>query len=183
MRRRDFIRLLGAAAGVAGDAVWSLAARAQSASMPVIGFLGGATAAGYAKEIAWIREGLKDTDFVEGKNAAFEFRWADGKFEQLPALAADLISRNVAVIVTTSGPLPARAAKAATATIPIVFAPGGDPVAHGLVPAQAEWFGREHHGRYILECRPDAKAFRGYTRGSTRSLGIRNARELRQSVA
>ena len=134
MRRRDFIRLLGAAAGVAGDAVWSLAARAQSASMPVIGFLGGATAAGYAKEIAWIREGLKDTDFVEGKNAAFEFRWADGKFEQLPALAADLISRNVAVIVTTSGPLPARAAKAATATIPIVFATGGDPVAHGLVP-------------------------------------------------
>jgi len=75
MRRRDFIRLLGAAAGVAGDGVWSLAARAQSASMPVIGFLGGATAAGYAKEIAWIREGLKDTDFVEGKNAAFEFRW------------------------------------------------------------------------------------------------------------
>src|SRR5262245_60015332 len=134
MRRRDFMALLGATAGVAGNAVWSLAARAQPASIPVVGFLGGATAAGYAKEIASIREGLQDAGFVEGKNAAFEFRWADGKFDQLPELAADLISRKVSVIVTTGGPLPARAAKAATATIPIVFATGGDPVAHGLVP-------------------------------------------------
>jgi len=133
VRRRDFITLLGGAAGIAADAAWSLA-HAQSASIPVVGFLGGATATGYAKEIAWIREGLQDTGFVEGKNAAFEFRWADGKFEQLSGLAADLISRKVAVIVTTGGPLPARAAKAATATIPIVFATGGDPVAHGLVP-------------------------------------------------
>jgi len=104
MRRREFITLVSLAA-------WPVTARAQSLSMPVVGFLGGATAAGYAKEIAWIREGLDDAGFVDGKTAAFEFRWADVKFELLPALAADLTSRKVAVIITTGGPLPARAAE------------------------------------------------------------------------
>src|SRR5262245_43257671 len=128
MRRREFMGLAGSVA------ISPICARAQPASGPVVGFLGGATAAGYAREIALIREGLSDTGFVEGKNAAFEFRWADGKPERLPTLAADLINLKVAVIVTTGGSRTALATKAATTTIPIVFATGGDPVAHGLVP-------------------------------------------------
>ena len=192
MRRRDFITLLGACAGVAGAAAWS-AARAQSASMPVVGFLGSATAAGYAKEIAWIREGLNDTGFVDGKTAVFEFRWADGNFEQLPALAADLTSRKVAVIVTTGGPLPARAAKAATATIPIVFATGGDPVAHGLVPKLSGSEGNitgvtflnaalmPKRLEVIREAVPEARVFAMLVNSDSQSLEA-DSRDIRQAA-
>ena len=101
---------------------------------PVIGFLGAASAAGYANSIALIQRGLADAGFVEGENVAFEFRWAEGHFDRLSGLAAELVHRGVAVIVTTGGPVPVRAAKAATSSIPIVFATGSDPVEGGLVP-------------------------------------------------
>jgi putative ABC transport system substrate-binding protein len=126
MRRREFIALVGS--GVAG---WPLAARAQRPSIPVIGFLDATTAADTVYRISAFRDGLKEAGFIDGHNVAIEFRWAENKFDQLPALAADLAQRRVAVIV---GPNTAmRAARAATSTIPIVFISGGDPIASGLV--------------------------------------------------
>jgi putative ABC transport system substrate-binding protein len=130
MKRREFIGLLGGTL-----TVWPVAALAQQRHpKSVIGFLGAASATGYAKTIASIQGGLADAGFVEGKNVAFEFRWAEGQFDRLSGLAAELVQREVAVIVTTGGPVPVRAAKAATSTIPIVFATGSDPVQGGLVP-------------------------------------------------
>ena len=128
MRRREFIMALGGAA-----VAWPLRAGAQRPAMPVIGFLGTDSPELYAFRLRAFREGLRETGYVEGGNVAFDYRWAEGHYDRVPALLAELVSLKVNLIGAFAGNAPAVAAKAATATIPILFASAGDPVAIGLV--------------------------------------------------
>jgi putative ABC transport system substrate-binding protein len=140
MRRRELMFVLG------GAMTGSRALRAQQKAMPVIGFLGSASPGPNAPFTAAFLRGLSDTGYVEGQNVAIEYRWAEGHYDRLAALAAELVGRRVDVIAATGGNASARAAKNATSTIPIVFTGGGDPVALGLVASlRSRCF---HSGRF-----------------------------------
>ena len=127
LRRREFITLLG------GAAAWPLAAHAQQPVMPMIGFLSSRASSGSATLIAAFHQGLKEAGYVEGQNTMIAFRWAEGHYDRLPALAAELVGMRVTVMVAAGGGPTPRVARAATTTIPIVFMTGDDPVAVGLV--------------------------------------------------
>src|SRR5262249_13266165 len=128
LKRREFITLLGGAA-----ATWSFTAHAQQRTMPVIGYLGPESPTVFASRVRAFRQGLGETGYAEGRNVAIEFRWAESQHSRLPALAADLVARQVAVIVAPGGAPAALAAKSVTSIIPIVFEMGADPIAIGLV--------------------------------------------------
>ena len=128
MRRREFIKVIAGSV-----AAWPLAVRAQQPAMPVVGFLASGSYVAWKPYVAGFEQGLSENGFINGQNVTIEYRWADGQYNRLPALAADLVNRKVAVILAAGGGIPAKTAKAATTTIPIVFVSGGDPFKDGLI--------------------------------------------------
>ncbi len=152
MKRRDFIVLIGGAA-----ATWPLAARAQRPAMPVIGFMSARSPEDSVTVVEAFRSGLGEGGLTEGKNVIIEFRWARGEYDKLPAIAAELLSRRVDVLVAAGGDLSGRAAKAATSTVPIVFG-GGDPVKAGLVAIEPP--GRKCDGCPYPQQRPRTETAR-----------------------
>jgi putative ABC transport system substrate-binding protein len=151
MRRREFITLFGGAA-----AVWPLAAQAQQPARPIIGFMSSRSASDSEYLVAAFRKGLSEQGYAEGQNVAIEFRWANGRYEQLSALAADLLEQRIAVLVAVGGEPSALAAKGATSTIPIVFTIGGDPMKIGLVASMNRPRGNAT-GVSLLAIEPEAK--------------------------
>jgi putative tryptophan/tyrosine transport system substrate-binding protein len=151
MRRREFITLFGGAA-----AVWPLAAQGQQPAKPIIGFMSSRSASDSEYLVAAFRKGLSEQGYAEGQNVAIEFRWANGRYEQLPALAADLLEQRIAVLVAVGGEPSALAAKGATSTIPIVFTIGGDPMKIGLVASMNRPRGNAT-GVSLLAIEPEAK--------------------------
>jgi putative ABC transport system substrate-binding protein len=150
LRRREFVVML------ANAAAWPLGARAQQSAMPVIGFLSGSSPESLVNAVAAFRAGLGESGYIEGRNVAMEFRWARGQYQRLPAMATDLAERQVAVIVAGGSIAAAFAAKAATATIPIVFSSGTDPVKVGLMPSLSRP-GGNLTGAFILTAALEAK--------------------------
>ena len=153
MDRRTFVRLIGGAAAAAGPP----SVRAQQTSMPVIGFLNGFSLAAWASPVAGFHKGLSETGYVEGRNVAIEYRWAEGQYDLLPALASELVRRPVAVLVATGGSAAAHAAKAATTTIPIVFAHRHQSV-QDWPDHQLEPTGRQRYGGVVSHGRPREQA-------------------------
>ena len=156
MRRREFVTLFG------GAVAWPMVARAQQ--IPVVGFLGTSSADSVSDLLRAFHQGLAETGFTEGRNVALEYRWAEGKNERMPALANDLVSRNVTVIAASTTPA-AQAAKAATAVIPTVFVTGTDPVAAKLV-SRFEPARRQSHWGNIFGCRVNSEAPGAFARAS-----------------
>ena len=168
MRRRQFITLLGGAA-----AGWPLAAHAQQQQLPVIGILSSRSRATDALLLAVIRQGLNDTGFVEGRNVSIEYRWAEGDYNRLAALAADLVGRKVAVIVTIGGDVAALAAKAATTTLPVVFTVATDPVRSGLVSSLHRPGGNlTGHSGFLTEVQPKRLGLLRELRPDATSIGV-----------
>jgi putative ABC transport system substrate-binding protein len=152
MRRREFITLLG------GASAWPLVARAQQPAMPVIGFVSTLSPEAISRPVAGFHGGLKEAGYIERQNVAIEYRWAQGHYDRLRELAADLVRRKVAVIVASGGDPSPQIAKAATQTIPIVFGMFGDPVREGLVDSLSQPGGNEANVKTITPIRARSRS-------------------------